>query len=80
MLWNAGRVVSTYLEAHPGLVLGKRVLELGAGAGLPSLVCALRGAGEVCFLLHPQLKEVCEHNRYRITLRSEKGWVFGRVK
>ncbi|POS82552.1 hypothetical protein EPUL_005155 [Erysiphe pulchra] len=39
-LWNAGRVISSYLELHPGLVRGKKVLELGAGAGLPSLVCA----------------------------------------
>lgn len=39
-LWNAGRVISSYLESHPELVRGKKVLELGAGAGLPSLVCA----------------------------------------
>ncbi|KAI6246004.1 Protein N-terminal and lysine N-methyltransferase efm7 [Erysiphe necator] len=39
-LWNAGRVTSSYLEAHPEIVCGKKVLELGAGAGLPSLVCA----------------------------------------
>jgi len=70
MLWNAGRVVSTYLETHTGLVLGKRVLELGAGAGLPSLVCALRGAEEVCFL-HLRLKSICENDRYCITLRPK---------
>ena len=47
-LWNAGLVISTYLETHAArLVAGKRVLELGAGAGLPSLVCALRGAAKV---------------------------------
>ncbi|RKF56906.1 Protein N-terminal and lysine N-methyltransferase efm7 [Erysiphe neolycopersici] len=39
-LWNAGRMISSYLETHPELVRGKKVLELGAGAGLPSLVCA----------------------------------------
>ncbi|KAF8464071.1 nicotinamide N-methyltransferas-like protein Nnt1 [Kalaharituber pfeilii] len=44
-LWNAGRVTSHYLEENAAeLVKGKNVLELGAGAGLPSLVCAIKGA------------------------------------
>lgn len=48
LLWNAGRATSEYLERHAAdLVHGKTVLELGAGAGLPSLVCAMRGASKV---------------------------------
>lgn len=48
LLWNAGRVVSGYLEENVDrLVKEKDVLELGAGAGLPSLVCAARGARTV---------------------------------
>jgi len=47
-LWNAGRVTSEYLETHAArLVSGRTVLELGAGAGLPALTCALRGATKV---------------------------------
>ena len=47
-LWNAGKVVSNYLEEHAEeLVQGKDVLELGAGAGLPSLTCAIKGAETV---------------------------------
>jgi nicotinamide N-methyltransferase len=46
-LWNAGRVIATYLEKNPSLVIDKTVLELGAGAGLPSLVCAVLGAKKV---------------------------------
>jgi len=47
-LWNAGRVISEYLETHAArLVNGKTALELGAGAGLPALTCALRGAAKV---------------------------------
>ena len=39
-LWNSGRVLAHYLEQHaPSLVTGKDVLELGAGAGLPGIVC-----------------------------------------
>lgn len=38
-----------YLTEHSeDLVRGKRVLELGAGGGLPSLVSALEGAAKVC--------------------------------
>ncbi|CUS14145.1 unnamed protein product [Tuber aestivum] len=85
MLWNAGRVVSTYLEAHTGLVLGKRVLELGAGAGLPSLVCALRGAGEVVVTDYPDPELVSNlvHNVSTLPQPAQgstvaKGYVWGR--
>ncbi|MCJ1483178.1 nicotinamide n-methyltransferase [Schaereria dolodes] len=45
LLWNGGQVVSKYLQQHAvDLVQGKDVLELGAGAGLPSLICAILGA------------------------------------
>ena len=46
-LWNAGRLISTYLEKNPSLIINKTVLELGAGAGLPSLVCGVLGAKKV---------------------------------
>jgi EEF1A N-terminal glycine/lysine methyltransferase len=40
-LWTGSRVLARYFEDHPDLVAGKTVLELGAGAGLPSLVAAI---------------------------------------
>lgn len=46
-LWNGSRIVSNYLETHPDLVHNKSVLELGAGAGLPSLVAGVLGARKV---------------------------------
>lgn len=54
-LWQAGRIVSTYLEKNPGLIEGKTVLELGAGAGLPSLVCAGLGARNVVVSDYPDV-------------------------
>lgn len=48
LLWNAGQVVSGYVEQHAEtMVQGKDVLELGAGAGLPGIVCAALGARRV---------------------------------
>ncbi|KAK3349898.1 nicotinamide N-methyltransferase-like protein [Lasiosphaeria hispida] len=46
-LWNGARVVAAHFEASPDLVRGRSVLELGAGAGLPSIVAAALGAAKV---------------------------------
>jgi len=43
-LWNGARWLSDHLELNPSLVLGKSVLELGAGAALPSLLAVMNGA------------------------------------
>lgn len=52
-LWNAGRLISNYLEKKPSLITNKTVLELGAGAGLPSLVCGVLGAKKVVVTDYP---------------------------
>jgi len=52
-LWNAGRLISSYLENKPSLIAHKTVLELGAGAGLPSLVCAHLKAKKVVVTDYP---------------------------
>ncbi|KAI0477287.1 hypothetical protein GGR56DRAFT_665351 [Xylariaceae sp. FL0804] len=43
-LWNGSRIISKFFETHVSEVRGRTVLELGAGAGLPSIVCAILGA------------------------------------
>jgi predicted nicotinamide N-methyase len=54
------------LEQHAvELVQGKTVLELGAGAGLPSLVCALNGAERVVVTDYPDA-ELIENLQYNI--------------
>ncbi|PHH62516.1 hypothetical protein CDD81_7089 [Ophiocordyceps australis] len=46
-VWNGSRFVADLFEAEPERVRGRSVLELGAGAGLPSLVAGLLGARRV---------------------------------
>ena len=43
-IWPSATVLAAHLDAHPGLAEGRSVLEIGAGAALPSVVAALRGA------------------------------------
>jgi predicted nicotinamide N-methyase len=45
--WPAAIVLTRYVQAHPDLVKGKSVLDLGCGCGLVSIACSLLGAGKV---------------------------------
>jgi len=60
ILYPAAIALAQFLELHASSLLhgsdgskgknkGKNVLELGAGGGLPGLVAALEGAGQVRF-------------------------------
>ena len=46
-LWDCGVACADLLRAHPHLVRGKRVLELGCGVGLPGFVASTLGAMSV---------------------------------
>ncbi|KAI9457210.1 nicotinamide N-methyltransferase [Lactarius psammicola] len=52
-LWNAARALARYLERTPTLYRELNVLELGAGAGLPSLIVAKSGARNVVLTDYP---------------------------
>ena len=51
--WNAGKWLANYIDQHPDIVLGKNILELGAGAALPSIVAVHRGAKYVVATDYP---------------------------
>lgn len=66
LLWNAGQVVARYIEENaPTLVKDKNVLELGAGAGLPSLVCVIHGAKRVVVTDYPD-QDLIENLQFNI--------------
>lgn len=53
-MWNAGQVIAQYLEdGRQQLLQDRTVLELGAGAGLPSLVASILGAKQVVVTDYP---------------------------
>ncbi|CAH6719861.1 protein N-terminal and lysine N-methyltransferase Efm7p [[Candida] jaroonii] len=53
LLWNAGKYTADYLYNHSELVENKRVLELGAAAALPSVVCGMKNASVVISTDYP---------------------------
>ncbi|KAI9802667.1 MAG: hypothetical protein M1825_002689 [Sarcosagium campestre] len=66
LLWNAGRTIADYLEdERETSIRDKNVLELGAGAGLPSLVCAMNAARKVVVTDYPDV-DLIENLEYNI--------------
>ena len=59
-VWPAGRVLAEAMTTCD--VTGKRILELGCGLGLASLVLQYRGANIVATDMHPLTRSFLEHN------------------
>uniref|UniRef100_A0A183GK27 protein-histidine N-methyltransferase n=1 Tax=Heligmosomoides polygyrus TaxID=6339 RepID=A0A183GK27_HELPZ len=47
LIWECCYDLCELVDSESANILGKRVLELGCGAGLPGILCSLRGAGHV---------------------------------
>jgi predicted nicotinamide N-methyase len=45
--WGGGLAIGRHLREHPGIVAGRRVLDLAAGSGLCGFAAALAGAASV---------------------------------
>ncbi len=73
-LWGSSRVLVTLAATTPG-VPGARVLELGCGLALPSMVAARRGADVLATDQHPDtealLRRNLAHNRLTGAVRYE---------
>lgn len=62
ILWPASEALSQYLVSHPLLVQKKKVLELGCGLGLPSLVAANLEAEILATDYHPDVETYFHRN------------------
>ncbi|MFL5784118.1 MAG: class I SAM-dependent methyltransferase [Bacteriovoracaceae bacterium] len=62
IFWHASEALGDFLFHHPELVKGKRVLELGAGLGFPSMVAAYVGADVIASDFHPMAEEYFQRN------------------
>lgn len=66
LLWNAGKYTAQYLDKHAErLVTSKKVLELGAAAGLPSLISAVNNALRVVSTDYPD-PDLLSHIQYNV--------------
>jgi predicted nicotinamide N-methyase len=45
--WAGGQALARYIEEHPEIVAGRRVLDFASGSGLVAIAAALAGAGSV---------------------------------
>ncbi|GJJ72943.1 EEF1A N-terminal glycine/lysine methyltransferase [Entomortierella parvispora] len=74
-VWNAALVMAEYIEKGDVIdVHGKRVIEFGAGAALPGLLCVKRGAAFVTVTDYPDPAIVrnLERNWYENLIESEE--------
>jgi len=66
ILWPGSLALSHYLVQYPELIKGKKVLELGCGLGLPSLVSTHLGGEVLATDFHPDVEEYflrnCRHS------------------
>jgi predicted nicotinamide N-methyase len=66
VLWPSAEALGEFLGTHPELVKNKKVLELGCGLGLPSLVATYLGADVLATDFHPDVEEYflrnCRHS------------------
>ncbi|KAK9476622.1 hypothetical protein V1514DRAFT_336354 [Lipomyces japonicus] len=66
LLWNASKASANYLDRHGAeLILNKNVLEVGAGAGLPSFISGINGASKVVITDYPE-PELLENIQYNV--------------
>jgi predicted nicotinamide N-methyase len=61
-IWPAALSFGSWLCAHPAVVKGKSVLELGAGSGVAGIICAALGASEVWLTDLPSALPLIEAN------------------
>ncbi len=71
IVWDAALALAGELARRPAELQGRRVIELGCGLGLPSIVAALSGATVVATDFHPDCAAFLLHNAHRNNVQIE---------
>lgn len=61
-LWPAGRALAQWVGERPNQVRGRRIVEVGCGLGLPSIVAARLGGHVHACDAHPDVEPLLRHN------------------
>jgi predicted nicotinamide N-methyase len=73
ILWESSEALSIYLNNNSHLIKNKKVLELGCGLGLPSLVGSFLGGDVLASDFHPDVEEYflrnCRHSNLDVGYR-----------
>lgn len=69
-LWPSAEGLATFLVQRNWPLRGQRVLEIGCGLGLPSLLCARRGAQVETMDHHPEVASLLARNCQRNQIKS----------
>ncbi|KAK3841303.1 MAG: hypothetical protein J3R72DRAFT_475730 [Linnemannia gamsii] len=82
-VWNSALVMAEYIEAGDILdVRGKRVIEFGAGAALPGLLCIKRGGAQFVTLTDypdPAIVQNLERNWFENLVETQQDKKIGRI-
>jgi methyltransferase-like protein 23 len=69
-VWPAAIALAEYLVLHPQLTSGKKIVELGAGLGLPSFVAAQTAAAVLCTDHAPEAVQLAERSAKHLGLQN----------
>ena len=67
--WSSSLALGCYLASNKNIVANKKVLEIGAGTGIPSILCGLLGAQSVT-LTDKNIGSIGKIVRYSISFNS----------
>lgn len=65
VLWSAAEGLSQFLVKHPELIENKKILEIGCGLGLPSMVATQLGADVLATDFHPHVESFFKKNSFK---------------
>lgn len=74
VLWPSAQALAQFLAANPELVRNKKVIELGCGLALPSLVARHLGGDVLATDYHPDVNEYVQRNgrHSNLTVKYER--------